>query len=119
MIRRPPRSTLFPYTTLFRSALVAPRYERRTRRLDLFQGVEDVPAARDLRRIRPRADQDKIVVHHVEAPDAVAFGEEFLLGRSGVHEDHVGVAAPREIERLPRAECDYANVNPGLFLENS
>src|SRR2546426_7818994 len=25
MIRRPPRSTLFPYTTLFRSQLVAPR----------------------------------------------------------------------------------------------
>src|SRR6266849_5589633 len=25
MIRRPPRSTLFPYTTLFRSALAAPR----------------------------------------------------------------------------------------------
>src|SRR6266571_7518930 len=25
MIRRPPRSTLFPYTTLFRSAAVAPR----------------------------------------------------------------------------------------------
>src|SRR2546423_8363747 len=24
MIRRPPRSTLFPYTTLFRSALLAP-----------------------------------------------------------------------------------------------
>src|SRR3712207_7119440 len=25
MIRRPPRSTLFPYTTLFRSAVVTPR----------------------------------------------------------------------------------------------
>src|SRR2546430_9466353 len=25
MIRRPPRSTLFPYTTLFRSAIEAPR----------------------------------------------------------------------------------------------
>src|SRR3712207_8225792 len=25
MIRRPPRSTLFPYTTLFRSTLVGPR----------------------------------------------------------------------------------------------
>src|SRR5260221_5491072 len=25
MIRRPPRSTLFPYTTLFRSSLLAPR----------------------------------------------------------------------------------------------
>src|SRR2546426_6483325 len=28
MIRRPPRSTLFPYTTLFRSPLVAARPER-------------------------------------------------------------------------------------------
>src|SRR3712207_8695154 len=27
MIRRPPRSTLFPYTTLFRSLLVSPRRE--------------------------------------------------------------------------------------------
>src|SRR2546425_2228783 len=27
MIRRPPRSTLFPYTTLFRSALIAPAIE--------------------------------------------------------------------------------------------
>src|SRR2546425_9228386 len=28
MIRRPPRSTLFPYTTLFRSALAPPRRAR-------------------------------------------------------------------------------------------
>src|SRR2546426_2869545 len=42
MIRRPPRSTLFPYTTLFRSVLPAGkphpagvRDERRSRRVDL------------------------------------------------------------------------------------
>src|SRR5258708_9705979 len=35
MIRRPPRSTLFPYTTLFRS-LISPR---RTSRPTPFQGV--------------------------------------------------------------------------------
>src|SRR5438034_8059438 len=29
MIRRPPRSTLFPYTTLFRSFLVATAFKRR------------------------------------------------------------------------------------------
>src|SRR5258708_14855266 len=29
MIRRPPRSTLFPYTTLFRSHHVAPAHRRR------------------------------------------------------------------------------------------
>src|SRR2546430_10422297 len=28
MIRRPPRSTLFPYTTLFRSMLEAPSFDR-------------------------------------------------------------------------------------------
>src|SRR3712207_7123459 len=31
MIRRPPRSTLFPYTTLFRSVLSGPRSARRAR----------------------------------------------------------------------------------------
>src|SRR2546425_8516713 len=29
MIRRPPRSTLFPYTTLFRSGCPPPRYDKR------------------------------------------------------------------------------------------
>src|SRR5256885_10212298 len=32
MIRRPPRSTLFPYTTLFRSEMYQPEYERATQR---------------------------------------------------------------------------------------
>src|SRR3712207_7317288 len=56
MIRRPPRSTLFPYTTLFRSRalaaarglepvlLPAPRGERRGRRV-----VEDVEAEQAVR----------------------------------------------------------------------
>src|SRR3712207_8223233 len=35
MIRRPPRSTLFPYTTLFRSCTLAGSMSRRT----LFQGL--------------------------------------------------------------------------------
>src|SRR3989441_1834143 len=36
MIRRPPRSTLFPYTTLFRSLLPPVHQERRARRRDLL-----------------------------------------------------------------------------------
>src|SRR3712207_7066132 len=43
MIRRPPRSTLFPYTTLFRSESALDRLSR--------------PRARPLRRVR-RADRD-------------------------------------------------------------
>src|SRR3712207_8316727 len=36
MIRRPPRSTLFPYTTLFRSAAAEDRIDRRGRNLRRF-----------------------------------------------------------------------------------
>src|ERR1051325_11871534 len=37
MIRRPPRSTLFPYTTLFRSDVGAGRHHRAVRRRQLDQ----------------------------------------------------------------------------------
>src|SRR3712207_7429289 len=37
MIRRPPRSTLFPYTTLFRSHLFAGRVRRRDRAGDALE----------------------------------------------------------------------------------
>src|SRR5256885_16944323 len=49
MIRRPPRSTLFPYTTLFRSGLVAalgapelasdPRFNPRERRIAEYEAL--------------------------------------------------------------------------------
>src|SRR3712207_7295672 len=47
MIRRPPRSTLFPYTTLFRSAdlaRAAALAERLDRRLDEVVGDRDLEA---------------------------------------------------------------------------
>src|SRR5438034_8171848 len=44
MIRRPPRSTLFPYTTLFRSVLTVLRNTRNTQSPPhAFLGVGDVP----------------------------------------------------------------------------
>src|SRR6266508_6948787 len=52
MIRRPPRSTLFPYTTLFRSALRRRAGERRSVAAPLFQrrdsgGVGRRPTGQD------------------------------------------------------------------------
>src|SRR2546426_6968205 len=46
MIRRPPRSTLFPYTTLFRSTWCASSYRCRSRR-----------------KWRPRGDDEKALAH--------------------------------------------------------
>src|SRR5246127_5813460 len=42
MIRRPPRSTLFPYTTLFRSLKEGPREHPRLNRLSLLQDGQPV-----------------------------------------------------------------------------
>src|SRR3712207_6903083 len=60
MIRRPPRSTLFPYTTLFRSRLGSRRVGRARERhaFALHAGVRGPPAAlrlvqRKARRVRP------------------------------------------------------------------
>src|SRR3712207_9268195 len=57
MIRRPPRSTLFPYTTLFRSGVDpdADGATPRRRRSDLFARVIDVPPLLEVKitRLRP------------------------------------------------------------------
>src|SRR3712207_7898250 len=56
MIRRPPRSTLFPYTTLFRSQLVLrPLVARLAGSVDVQEGAPDVVIAdlhRSLARVR-------------------------------------------------------------------
>src|SRR3712207_7146197 len=58
MIRRPPRSTLFPYTTLFRSGL--PRLRRADRGPRARDGLH-VPRARLRRRLatRPAGRRDR------------------------------------------------------------
>ena len=46
------------------------------------------------------------------------FCEKLFLGRSGVHEDHVGIAPAGEIEGLPGTERHHPHLDPGLLPEN-
>src|SRR2546426_9351012 len=73
MIRRPPRSTLFPYTTLFRSAPVRPRVD---------DGLCLYPADR-LRRLPRRLRQDGARTLPRDLLDAAV--SEARLGRSEEH----------------------------------
>src|SRR2546422_3994940 len=68
MIRRPPRSTLFPYTTLFRSGIVEPGPERElydaymavASKLDGFEGGGEYEAAlRTLATLRQPVDRSE------------------------------------------------------------
>src|SRR2546421_3364272 len=63
MIRRPPRSTLFPYTTLFRSAL---RLDHHQMHVDGFVG--EPPQRRD--HVGPEREvRHETPVHHVRGQD--------------------------------------------------
>ena len=49
--------------------------------------------------------------------DARPFAQEFLLRRRVVHEHHVGVAAPPQVERLSGAHGDHAHFDSALLLK--
>src|SRR2546430_13646236 len=56
MIRRPPRSTLFPYTTLFRSARALPRLEQLGKGLAPFIPARDPSKRTTLAAVLTSAD---------------------------------------------------------------
>src|SRR5436190_7555157 len=60
MIRRPPRSTLFPYTTLFRSLSEKPTARARTRGL---RGLSDAPAPSARQRMRSEEHTSELQSH--------------------------------------------------------
>src|SRR5256885_10817454 len=64
MIRRPPRSTLFPYTTLFRS--VGERQEIRQRLQHHHLGAEPPPHAPQFQSDHTRADDAEALWHGVK-----------------------------------------------------
>src|SRR5256885_9563523 len=80
MIRRPPRSTLFPYTTLFRPASRSALYANRSLECRRHAGVERRAARperdrvlRLLGRAKPRLDRKSTRLNssHLEIADAV------------------------------------------------
>src|SRR3712207_8837029 len=65
MIRRPPRSTLFPYTTLFRSHAVPPARQRRGTRPGgpgSYSGADEVPFEAVEHEVEPVLELRAVVV---------------------------------------------------------
>src|SRR3712207_7922648 len=98
MIRRPPRSTLFPYTTLFRSG--EHRAEAGRRRAGLRAGDEE-------------GHVDDVLLAH---------GREQPLGAEGRELVGVGVVDPAELNRRvggdrksTRLNSSHANISYAVF----
>src|SRR3712207_8773268 len=86
MIRRPPRSTLFPYTTLFRSAKLARVSEQ------IAQMERINPSNPELEKLK--AEQDKLIK---EGTDAVLeVGGQIALEQSVRSEEHTSELQSRQ-----------------------
>src|SRR2546429_8521380 len=109
MIRRPPRSTLFPYTTLFRSCLVA--IDRVLEHVDLLN-ADRRPSQRlrELRRVwsgelgsnREQVSLDRLQQLAAEGPGVERHGK----ADRGVELVHLSVGIdPEVILEIGRASC--------------
>ncbi|MCY1374098.1 hypothetical protein D9M69_614150 [compost metagenome] len=91
------------------AALVAARDEGRARAAQALERHRDVLAAH-AGRVGLRTDQHEVVVHDRLAREAEAFGDELLFGGLVVHEQGVGIAASRHVQRLPGAHGHHAHL---------
>src|SRR2546426_2430425 len=95
MIRRPPRSTLFPYTTLFRSRtveleLATPGLDARGQPVRVPLGVAAAPSASD---VGPRSEE-----HTSELQSPCNLVCRLLLEKKKNHDDRRGTADEGSLE---------------------
>src|SRR2546422_1280046 len=112
MIRPPPRSTLFPYTTLFRSPLEIEGEVGHDRPLDaLF--FEPPPAEEVAQHVRSVDPRQVVLVDHVRVPETVPHLAELGLGSERQREEghtclgelHPEFLAPRLLAGLDTNLC--------------
>src|SRR3712207_7543351 len=99
MIRRPPRSTLFPYTTLFRSARVQTATPRDHHQLRLLPGAD--PA------LRPRRDDGAVPVRAADDSRGSHRARETL--------SRLPDRFPLEDRKSTRLNSSHANISYAVF----
>src|SRR3989449_10978561 len=126
MIRRPPRSTLFPYTTLFRSGELAPISGRSVdvgRRIDIARRRRVGRGAEQLLRWAlageqlPRLDEQHRTVAHTQARDARRLATTARVERHYACDPHQGVVAvaARQDRKSTRLNSSHGYISYAVF----
>src|SRR2546430_16950487 len=102
MIRRPPRSTLFPYTTLFRSHFTRDRSQRIA---GVGQQVDE-----DLLQLNSIADHEHLSCGYLDAYLDLPQAQLFL---------HEGERAPDDLDDLDRFLADRSHTPKGTQVGNN
>ena len=84
---------------------------------DRLEGVLAGAHAGDLGGVVLRADDDEVVVHHVETFFGEAIGHELVLGLAAVDQQHIGITFRADLDRLARTHSDYVNLTARQLLE--
>src|SRR3989441_10185221 len=114
MIRRPPRSTLFPYTTLFRSLLAEiDEPVGITQHGDVAPDAVDRPRDEILVSDRDDRDPDPHHAPHLRRPDAGGVHDHLARDRPAVHDDSPDPAAPDGDRHDARARQHLGAARPG------
>src|SRR3712207_8384772 len=106
MIRRPPRSTLFPYTTLFRSM-----YDGRTKLAD--------QVAEEVRNHFGSLVLDTVIPRNVRVSEAPGYGQSVVTYDPGSRGSTSYVEAARELahrdRKSTRLNSSHANISYAVF----
>src|SRR3712207_2604252 len=125
MIRRPPRSTLFPYTTLFRSVLEAGLAQRLLQQAPVVPGIQDDVGAqgREPARVRYLRGVQEVDPPYLQAAHAELGGryvEQVLAGERGLVAAGPAEGAARGLvgeHHVRRAPVRRDPVGPGEHRE--
>src|SRR5947199_201675 len=80
---------------------------------EVSQSMNFMPSSRFTVGYLAGSDQDEVVVHDLAPVDAEAGLDEFQLGRGVMDEHDVAIAALADLQRLPGAERDDADLDAG------